>query len=130
MSKKKKNKLIKLTVWSNFFLLIPIGLAFYYRLYIYAGVILLAMIISTFYHYYDEKRFVLIDQITATGLIIANIITIYLANFPEPFFTACLLFTFTAMYCKERTDNYRLFHSLWHFSGIIVTILCVLAYKS
>jgi len=116
---------IKSKVWSNAFFLIPLGFSLYYGLFLYAMIMLLALIFSTAYHWSSEKKFALIDKILAYFVIGYNLYLCYLSNFKEPYFLIALMYVcigFYFLYYKNK-DDYE-----WHASCALISLFCILAY--
>jgi len=55
---------LKSKVWSNLFLLVPVLISLYFHLFFQAMLIFSLIIFSSLYHFYEEKRFDLIDKIS------------------------------------------------------------------
>lgn len=123
---------LKFKVWSNVFFGIPLLLTIYYGLFIHSILISAVIIFSTFFHINNEKKWGILDQTFATGLITYNLYLCYLSDFRQPHFFLALLFVVVAFYFyfKQKKANYDLNHSLWHLSSVVITILCIFAYAT
>lgn len=117
-------------IWSNIFFLIPLLLSIYYQIWVHSVLILSVMIFSTLCHINHEKKWAIIDQISAIALMLFNLYLVYLSHFRQPYFFLVLFFVVVAFYfyLKQRKSNYNLNHSLWHLSSVVITVLCILAY--
>ncbi len=121
---------INFKTWSNLFFIIPLYLSIYHHIYFHSILILLVIIFSTLHHIKNEKKFNIIDQISATLLILSNLYLCYLSNFKQPYFLLALLFVIISFYFyfKNKKYKYNVNHSLWHIFSVIITLLCLLAY--
>jgi hypothetical protein len=116
--------------WSNFLFIIPLVFALISRVYVMAIIICLTMIVSLVYHIYREKEWVRFDRVTASTLIIANLVLCYLFRFTFPYFYLALLFVCISFYFYFNTNkkNYQVYHSLWHLSSVLITLFCLMGY--
>ena len=115
---------------SGFFFAIPFLMSVFYRAYFAAFFIGFSMAASLVYHIYDEKIFGMLDTIAAFMLIGSNLVLCYRFKFAFPYFHFAMAFVIVAFffYFRQTAENYRLYHSLWHVSSAMITILCILGY--
>jgi len=119
-----------LKIWSNLAFLVPFFVAVINGLLVYSFVVLVCAVVSTIYHYYDEKRFAILDMITANSLIFSNLVLSYLFNFSFPFFYVAMVFVVIAFYYffKQHKSNKIYNHAMWHMSSVIITMMCIFGY--
>lgn len=86
---------------------------------------MLVTIVSTLYHYSDERKFGILDKICAYGLIGYNMYICYLSGFKEPYFALAVLWITIGFYFffVKKKDDYE-----WHIASASITILCILGY--
>ena len=117
-------------VWSNVPFIIPAILAVYKGLWAYGILIAVAAGVSYYYHHTDETSLKRVDKFLAYSVITANLYVLYLANFKLPYFLIAIVFVAIAFYffLTGKDHKYDVYHGMWHFCSVIITLMCVLAY--
>ena len=117
-------------IWSNVPFFVPAGLAFMKGLWAYGLLFALAASVSLYYHLSNEKELKRLDKILAYSVIAANLYILYLSGFKLPYFPIALIFVVIAFYflLSGKDHKYDVYHGMWHFCSVIITLMCVLAY--
>ena len=117
-------------VWSNVPFIIPAGIAVYKGLWAYGALIAVAAGVSYYYHHTDETALKRVDKFLAYSVITANLYVLYLSNFRLPYFLIAIVFVAIAFYffLTGKDHKYDVYHGMWHFCSVIITLMCVLAY--
>ena len=117
-------------IWSNVPFVIPGLLAIYKGLWLYGLLIIIAAGVSYYYHHTDETALKRVDKFLAYSVITANLYVLYLPKFKQPYFGIALLFVAIAFYFffTGKEHKYDVYHGMWHFCSVIITLMCVLAY--
>ena len=121
---------MKLKIFTGILFIIPLIFAFWEKFYIYSAIITFSFLSTMLYHLHNEKKFIILDEIASTILIITNLYFIYLSNFNFPFFQLAIIASLVSFYFwfRAQKTNYDLNHSWWHIAGVLITIFCILAY--
>jgi uncharacterized membrane protein YccC len=117
-------------IWSNVPFVIPGLLAIYKGLWAYGILIIVAAGVSYYYHHTDETALKRIDKTLAYTVIASNLYVLYLSGFKQPYFVIALLFVAIAFFFffNGKEHKYDVYHGMWHFCSVIITLMCVLAY--
>jgi uncharacterized membrane protein YccC len=109
---------------------IPGLLAIYKGLWAYGILIIVAAGVSYYYHHTDETALKRIDKTLAYTVIASNLYVLYLSGFKQPYFVIALLFVAIAFFFffNGKEHKYDVYHGMWHFCSVIITLMCVLAY--
>ncbi len=121
----------RFSVWSNFFFLVPLYVAFTNNLWVAVGLICSVVIFGLGYHL-SRRRYLLEFDSTAGWLLIGtNWALCYIGNFAFPYFAYALAALCAGMYFfywgQEKYD-YELNHGLWHLSCALITLFSILTY--
>jgi hypothetical protein len=101
-----KNLLLKIKFWSNLLFILPLLFAIFYKINLYIPVIGLVLIISSIYHYSNEKRLVHTDLAFALLLIFANFFLIFKGGIISPFAISAISLAILAIYFYIRQQNH------------------------
>lgn len=117
-------------IWSNVPFVIPGLLAIYKGLWAYGLLIIVAAGVSYYYHHTDETALKRVDKTLAYAVIASNLYVLYLSGFKQPYFVIALLFVAIAFFFffNGKEHKYDVYHGMWHFCSVIITLMCVLAY--
>ena len=117
-------------LWSNAPFLIPGFVAIYKGLWAYGALIIIAAMVSFYYHYTDETGLKRVDKTLAYTVIAVNLYILYLAKFKQPYFIIALIFVALAFYFfrSGKGHKYDVYHGMWHLCSVVITMMCVLAY--
>lgn len=117
-------------IWSNVPFVIPGLLAIYKGLWAYGLLIIVAAGVSYYYHHTDETALKRVDKTLAYTVIASNLYVLYLSGFKQPYFVIALLFVAIAFFFffNGKEHKYDVYHGMWHFCSVIITLMCVLAY--
>jgi len=117
-------------IWSNVPFVIPGLLAIYKGLWAYGLLIIVAAGVSYYYHHTDETALKRVDKTLAYTVIVSNLYVLYLSGFKQPYFVIALLFVAIAFFFffNGKEHKYDVYHGMWHFCSVIITLMCVLAY--
>jgi hypothetical protein len=130
MDSKHKHLIAKIKFWSNLLFLLPLLFAVFYKLALYIPVIAIVIIISSIYHYSNEKMLVNTDMFFALLLIFANFTLIFSGTILSPFsisaFTCALLAGY--FYYRQQKHGYDLNHGLFHIFSALISIFSILAF--
>jgi hypothetical protein len=127
-----RRELKHLLVSSNALFLIPLALSIYLGIYLHAISIVICIIGSVLYHKNQEKRLGLADRYSAIQLIFMNVLLVAIGGFKPIYAFSIILLIILAFWFKklgERRD-YTLWHSMWHITSVLITIVSILSYKT
>jgi hypothetical protein len=115
--------------WSNAFFLIPLALSLS-KIYWYAFVIGLVFFISSYFHYYNEKKLEYVDVTASLSLMVSNLTLLFIGHWKLPYSFGAIIFGVIALYFYYRQFKYgyEFNHGVWHVCSAIVSTLCVLTY--
>lgn len=120
--------------WSNLFFLIPLAFAISYNLYWYSVVIGLVFIISSYFHFHNEKRIEYIDVTSSTVLMLSNFILLFKGRWVIPYSILAILCALIALsfyfYQHKGTRGYNFYHGWWHIFSAGVSFCCVATFLS
>lgn len=115
---------------SNLFFFVPLYVAYIQQDILHTGILSIVIIVSVLYHYYDETKFILLDELVARALIIYNIyILIYTWERSMVYIWIIAAFILFALYMYKRAqkENYNVYHGIWHICAAAITTLCILS---
>lgn len=120
-------KTIRPTVLTSYFLLLPLVVALYFNIYLYAILITLSLIFSLKYHSGDEREWKKADSALATILFLYNLYACFLFRYEWEFIIPVALIVIAAFFLFFiQKRNYDFYHSIWHLLVISGTLMCVL----
>ena len=120
---------MRATVFTSYFLFIPLVTSLYFGIYIHALLIGLSMISSLRYHTSFEKTWARADSIFASLVFIYNLYLCFLFRTKLLFIIpvgVVTLASFFFFYLEKH--NYNRYHSVWHLLVITGTWLCALGF--
>lgn len=122
----------QLKFWSNLFFLIPFAFATSYKVWWYAVIIGTVFIISSIFHFYKEKKFILIDVSSSTLLMASNFILLFSGHWTMPYSLLAVICAVIAIlfYFKQNDFNYNIYHGFWHIFSAGVSFFCVATFLS
>lgn len=117
--------------WSNIFFLVPLALALVNQMYWYSVVIGLVFVVSSYFHFSDEKKWEYVDVTTSSLLIITNFTLLFMGHWVMPWsILAFPIGAFVALWFYYRQfknkDAYNVNHGLWHIVSALVSLLCII----
>lgn len=117
-------------LWSNAPFLLPGLIAIYKGLWAYGALIIIAAMVSFYYHYTNETGLKRVDKVLAYLVILTNLYILYLAGFKQPYFIVALVFVVLSFYffLNGKDHKYAVYHGMWHLCSVVITMMCVLAY--
>lgn len=122
---------MKLKILTELLFIIPLALALFGGLYLYSLVIAISILTAMLYHLNKEKKYLVIDAIASSTLILTNLYFVYLSNFKYPYFHLALIALVFSFYfwIRAQKKNYDFNHSMWHIASVTITSFCLLAYN-
>lgn len=127
--------ILRPTVWSHIFFLLPLSAAAVFGSYFALLLIVLVVISSVSYHLLSERvagSLWAIDDFLAQVLALVDAALVFFGGFTFPYAYLAFLSAFAAAFCyskKPDTDaGYQRFHSLWHIAAAFVTAFSILAF--
>ncbi len=125
-----KHIILKIKFWSNLLFILPLIFAVFYKVSYYIPVIAIVFIISSIYHYSDEKRLVKIDLAFAYFLIFCNCVLLYIGGILSPFAFSAVVFAMLAgyFYFRQAKHGYDFNHGLFHIFSAMISIFSILAF--
>jgi uncharacterized membrane protein (UPF0136 family) len=121
------NTIKQLKFWSNIFFLIPFAYAVSYEVVWYSVVIGIVFIISSYFHFSEEKKLVYIDVASSTALMASNFILLFKGQWNLPYSLIAIGCAAIAIlfYSRQFKHGYDLNHGLWHIFSAGVSFFCV-----
>ena len=125
-----KRLILKIKFWSNFLFLLPLLFAVFYKVALYIPIIGTVFIISSIYHYSNEKILVTIDMAFALLLIFANFVLLFMGGILSPFALSALTLALLAgyFYFRQTKHGYDLNHGLFHVFSALISIFSILTF--
>lgn len=123
---------MKFKIITELLFIIPFTITLYEKLYFYSLVISISILTAILYHLNYEKKYLTINIIASSLLILTNFYYIYLSNFKYPFFPMATLSLIISFYfwISAQKKNYDFNHSMWHIASVMITLFCLLSYNS
>ena len=120
----------RFVVWSNVAYLVPLAAAAAAGLWVFAVLLGALFITSTGYHFSNERKFIMSDQVSAYAVIAYNLFLLFSTGFPVGNLTLALVLLAAALYFRYvgEKKNFDLSHGLWHISCASITLACISAY--
>lgn len=123
-------QLQQIKFWSNLFFLIPFALAISFNVWWYAIVIGIVFVISSVFHFNEEKKIVYVDVCSFTSLMAANFVLLFKGHLVLPY--SALAFGCAAIviffYFRQFKHGYDFNHGLWHIFSAAVSSFCVMTF--
>lgn len=121
------NNIRQLKFWSNIFFLVPFAFAVSYEVWWYSIVIGIVFIISSYFHFNDEKRLEYVDVASSTTLMASNFILLFKGHWTLPYSLIAIGCAVIAIffYSRQFKHGYDLNHGLWHIFSAGVSFFCV-----
>ena len=118
-------------IWTSLLFIIPAIVSFCLHLYLYFGVITLAMLSSVAYHKMKERKFYWLDLVASFILMGFNLAFLLKAKLDLNFWLIPIGFVILSFYFwnKAHKKQYGFNHSLWHIFSMMITTYSVLAYQ-
>ena len=118
--------------WSNLFFLIPFAMAVSYGVWWYSIVIGIVFIISSFFHFNEEKKFEYVDVCSSTALMASNFILLFKGHWILPYSAIAIVCAVIAIffYFRQFKHGYDLNHGMWHIFSAGVSAFCVVTLLS
>jgi hypothetical protein len=119
--------MLKLTILSNLFFLVPLTVAFANQIYWYAFLMGMVLIVSTCFHLSRERYFAFKDVTFAYLLMASNFYLLFMGrwNFPYAFLAIICAVVSVVFYIRQHKYGYTINHSMWHIFSA-ATSLCSL----
>lgn len=110
--------------------LLPLLFAVFYKVALYIPIIATVFVISSIYHYSNEKVLVDIDMAFALLLIFANFILLFIGGILSPFAISALTLAILAgyFYFRQQKHGYDLNHGLFHIFSALISIFSILTF--
>jgi len=98
--------------------------------YIYGAIIAFSMTTALLYHLNHERKYLTVDVVASTILILTNLYFAYLSNFKFPYFHLAIVSLIISFYfwLRAQKTSYNFNHSMWHVASVMITIFCLLTY--
>lgn len=120
--------------WSNLFFLIPLAFAISYTINWYSIIIGLVFVISSYFHFYNEKRIEYIDIVSSTTLMLSNLILLFRGHWATPYSVFAIICALIALsfyfYQYKGSRSYGFYHGWWHIFSAGVSFFCIATYLS
>ena len=116
--------------WSNVFFLVPLAIALWYHIIWYSIVIGMVFIISSYFHFKDEKRLEYVDVTSSSLLMVSNFILLFLGHWTMPYSVAAIVCAVIALsfYARQFKHGYNFNHGMWHLFSAGVSSFCVFTF--
>jgi len=113
--------------WSNLFFLIPFAFAVAYGVWWYSVVIGIVFIISSIFHFYNEKKLEYVDVTSSTTLMASNMVLLFMGRWVLPYSLIAIGCAIIALffYFRQHKGGYNLYHGWWHIFSAGVSFFCV-----
>jgi hypothetical protein len=120
-------KVRQLKFWSNIFFLIPFAFAVSYEVWWYSVIIGIVFIISSYFHFNEEKKLEYVDVASSTTLMASNFILLFKGYWVLPYSMIAIGCAIIAIffYFRQFKHGYDLNHGLWHIFSAGVSFFCV-----
>ncbi|MBP9821526.1 MAG: hypothetical protein KBC98_01435 [Candidatus Pacebacteria bacterium] len=121
------NQTKQMKFWSNIFFIVPFALAVAYEVWWYAIVIGIVFIISSIFHFYEEKKLEIVDVCSSTTLMASNFILLFKGHWALPHSAIAILCAIIALsfYFRQFKHGYDFNHGMWHVFSAAVSFFCV-----
>ncbi len=121
------NNIRQMKFWSNIFFLIPFAYAVSYEVVWYSIVIGIVFIISSYFHFSEEKKLIYVDVVSLTVLMASNLILLFKGYWTLPYSLVAIGCAVIAIffYSRQFKHGYDLNHGLWHIFSAGVSFFCM-----
>jgi hypothetical protein len=131
MNKAHKQLLLRIKFWSNMLFVLPLMFAVFYNLAWYVPIIGIVLIISSIYHYSNEKILIHTDHAFALLLIAANFFLLLSGKYLSLFSFSAVMLALLAgyFYFRQAKHGYDLNHGLFHIFSALISIFSILTFS-
>lgn len=120
--------------WSNLFFLVPLAFSIAHHVFWYSVIIGLVFLISSFFHFHNEKRIESIDVISSTSLMLSNFILLFQGRWILPYSAFAIMCAIIALsfyfYQHKGHRGYNFYHGWWHIFSAGVSFFCIATFLS
>ena len=113
--------------WSNIFFLVPLAVALWYHIIWYSIIIGLVFVISSYFHFKNEKKLEYVDVTSSSTLMVANVVLLFLGHWMLPYSVIAIGCAVLALifYARQFKYEYNFNHGIWHLFSAGVCLFCL-----
>jgi CHASE2 domain-containing sensor protein len=105
-----------------------------YQVFWYSVIIGLVFIISSFFHFHNEKRIEYVDITSSTSLMLSNFILLFQGRWIFPYSILAIICAVIALcfyfYQHKGVRGYNFYHGWWHIFSAGVSFFCLATFLS